>query len=265
MDPHNSCIKKDWDLYLDLDLFWSGHVWQSGKGLATPSAFCGAVFLHLCIIIDVHIHWACPPAGHQPCKDKVNHPLPVCTDLILSEVFLPFAENLEARTNYFQLHRTNFRAPETFSSGLLTHLTLLDIYLFAPKCAAQILKSIRSCRWSLKAKNTFTSWEKKVFVVALPCSPAGAREEARFCDSVGDNTSLGRGRTSGSVFLILKIACFAFGVCLFGLITLNTKILKMSSPEVESFEVTEEDLTNEFNPNRRTFRQSKNQAIYGEF
>ncbi len=37
----------------------------------------------------------------------------------------------------------------------------------------------------------------------------------------------------------------------------------MSSPEVESFEVTEDDLLNEFNPNRRRFRQSKNKAIYG--
>ena len=38
----------------------------------------------------------------------------------------------------------------------------------------------------------------------------------------------------------------------------------MSSPEVERFEVTDEDLYNEFNPNRRQFRQSKNQATYGK-
>jgi len=37
----------------------------------------------------------------------------------------------------------------------------------------------------------------------------------------------------------------------------------MSSPEVERFEITEEDLNSEFNPNRRTFRQSKHQATYG--
>ena len=36
----------------------------------------------------------------------------------------------------------------------------------------------------------------------------------------------------------------------------------MSSPEVERFEVTEDDLEHEFNPRRR--RQTKNQAIYGE-
>ena len=39
----------------------------------------------------------------------------------------------------------------------------------------------------------------------------------------------------------------------------------MSSPEVERFEVTDEDLANEFNPNRPTYRQSKNKAIYGKF
>ena len=38
----------------------------------------------------------------------------------------------------------------------------------------------------------------------------------------------------------------------------------MSSPEVERFEVTDEDLANEFNPNRPTYRQSKNKAIYGK-
>ena len=38
----------------------------------------------------------------------------------------------------------------------------------------------------------------------------------------------------------------------------------MSSPEVEKFEVTDEDLLNEFNPNRRQFRQSKNRATYGK-
>ena len=37
----------------------------------------------------------------------------------------------------------------------------------------------------------------------------------------------------------------------------------MSSPEVERFEVTEEDLQNEFNPNRKRFKLSKEQAIYG--
>ena len=39
----------------------------------------------------------------------------------------------------------------------------------------------------------------------------------------------------------------------------------MSSPEVERFEVTEDDVDNEFNPNRRTFRQSKHQATYGGY
>ena len=38
----------------------------------------------------------------------------------------------------------------------------------------------------------------------------------------------------------------------------------MSSPEVERFEVTDEDYANEFNPNRPQFRQSKNQATYGK-
>lgn len=37
----------------------------------------------------------------------------------------------------------------------------------------------------------------------------------------------------------------------------------MSSPEVEKFEVTDYDLENEFNPNRRQRRQTKNQATYG--
>ncbi|XP_014778583.1 tuftelin-interacting protein 11 [Octopus bimaculoides] len=37
----------------------------------------------------------------------------------------------------------------------------------------------------------------------------------------------------------------------------------MSSPEVEKFEVTDYDLANEFNPNRRYRRQTKNQATYG--
>lgn len=39
----------------------------------------------------------------------------------------------------------------------------------------------------------------------------------------------------------------------------------MSSPEVERFEVTEEDLQNEFNPNRPQFRQTKHRATYGNF
>ncbi|XP_013412007.1 tuftelin-interacting protein 11 isoform X2 [Lingula anatina] len=37
----------------------------------------------------------------------------------------------------------------------------------------------------------------------------------------------------------------------------------MSSPEVERFEVTDEDLLNEMDPYRKRFRMSKNQAIYG--
>lgn len=37
---------------------------------------------------------------------------------------------------------------------------------------------------------------------------------------------------------------------------------RMSSPEVEKFEVTEDDLANEFYP-RGGRRQTKNQAIYG--
>lgn len=38
----------------------------------------------------------------------------------------------------------------------------------------------------------------------------------------------------------------------------------MSSPEVEKFEITEDDLANEFYP-RGGRRQTKNQAIYGKF
>ena len=38
----------------------------------------------------------------------------------------------------------------------------------------------------------------------------------------------------------------------------------MSSPEVERFEVTEDDLANEFYP-RGGRRQTKNQAIYGNY
>ncbi|XP_074648738.1 tuftelin-interacting protein 11-like isoform X2 [Tubulanus polymorphus] len=37
----------------------------------------------------------------------------------------------------------------------------------------------------------------------------------------------------------------------------------MSSPEVERFEITQNDLDNEFNINRRQFRQTKHQATYG--
>lgn len=37
----------------------------------------------------------------------------------------------------------------------------------------------------------------------------------------------------------------------------------MSSPEVEKFEITEDDLANEFYP-RGGRRQTKNQAIYGK-
>ena len=33
--------------------------------------------------------------------------------------------------------------------------------------------------------------------------------------------------------------------------------------EVEQFEVTNEDLMNEFNPDRPQFRQTKEQALYG--
>lgn len=33
--------------------------------------------------------------------------------------------------------------------------------------------------------------------------------------------------------------------------------------EVESFEVTDWDLANEFNPDRRKYRQTKEQATYG--
>ncbi|CAE1277785.1 TFIP11 [Acanthosepion pharaonis] len=43
----------------------------------------------------------------------------------------------------------------------------------------------------------------------------------------------------------------------------NLVISIMSSPEVEKFEVTDYDLENEFNPNRRQRRQTKNQATYG--
>ena len=35
-------------------------------------------------------------------------------------------------------------------------------------------------------------------------------------------------------------------------------------PEVEKFEITEDDLENEFNPHRRGFRQTKKQATFGE-
>lgn len=44
----------------------------------------------------------------------------------------------------------------------------------------------------------------------------------------------------------------------------NLVISIMSSPEVEKFEVTDYDLENEFNPNRRQRRQTKNQATYGK-
>ena len=37
----------------------------------------------------------------------------------------------------------------------------------------------------------------------------------------------------------------------------------MSSPEMESFEITDQDLNDEFNPDRKTFRMSKKKAIYG--
>ena len=43
-----------------------------------------------------------------------------------------------------------------------------------------------------------------------------------------------------------------------------TKICEMSSPEVERFEITDEDLQNEFNPHRKQFRMSKNKATYGK-
>jgi len=36
-----------------------------------------------------------------------------------------------------------------------------------------------------------------------------------------------------------------------------------SSPEVEKFEVTEDDFMGAFNPERKKFKMSKNQAIYG--
>ena len=45
----------------------------------------------------------------------------------------------------------------------------------------------------------------------------------------------------------------------------NLVICIMSSPEVEKFEVTDYDLENEFNPNRRQRRQTKNQATYGKW
>ncbi len=35
--------------------------------------------------------------------------------------------------------------------------------------------------------------------------------------------------------------------------------------EFERFEITDYDLENEFNPNRRRKNQSKNQQIYGKF
>ena len=37
-----------------------------------------------------------------------------------------------------------------------------------------------------------------------------------------------------------------------------------SSPEMEAFEVTEEDLAYEFNPSRRYPRMTKNKATFGK-
>ena len=39
----------------------------------------------------------------------------------------------------------------------------------------------------------------------------------------------------------------------------------MSSPELEKFEVTEDDFMGAFNPERKKFKMSKNQAIYGSW
>jgi len=36
-----------------------------------------------------------------------------------------------------------------------------------------------------------------------------------------------------------------------------------SSPEIEQFEITDDDFATAFNPERKKFRMSKNQAIYG--
>jgi len=36
-----------------------------------------------------------------------------------------------------------------------------------------------------------------------------------------------------------------------------------SSPEIEQFEITDDDFASAFNPERKKFRMSKNQAIYG--
>lgn len=38
----------------------------------------------------------------------------------------------------------------------------------------------------------------------------------------------------------------------------------MSDEEFEKFEITDYDLDNEFNPNRKHKRSSKNQQIYGK-
>jgi len=37
-----------------------------------------------------------------------------------------------------------------------------------------------------------------------------------------------------------------------------------SSPEIEQFEITDDDFASAFNPERKKFRMSKNQAIYGK-
>ena len=38
----------------------------------------------------------------------------------------------------------------------------------------------------------------------------------------------------------------------------------MSSPEVERFEISENDLEDIYNPGQRRFRQTKHQATYGK-
>jgi len=37
-----------------------------------------------------------------------------------------------------------------------------------------------------------------------------------------------------------------------------------SSPEIEQFEITDDDFASAFNPERKKFRMSKHQAIYGK-
>lgn len=61
-----------------------------------------------------------------------------------------------------------------------------------------------------------------------------------------------------------KYMTFVLCRCLVITLLFISVVGRMSSPEVEKFEITEDDLANEFYP-RGGRRQTKNQAIYGKF